>query len=100
MRNTYKIVWTDEALNGLKDIIDYLERKFSEKDVAKFAKKLDKQIEIIKNNPETFSLSAKSGQIRRALVAKLTSIYYRIDGDIITIVTVYDNRKNPEDLKI
>ena len=41
MRNTYKLVWTDEALNGLKDIIDYLEKKFSEKDIKKFVKKFD-----------------------------------------------------------
>jgi plasmid stabilization system protein ParE len=100
MRNTYELVWSEEALNGLKDIIDYLERKFSEKDIKKFAKKIDKQIEIIKNNPETFSFSPKSRHVRRTIVAKLTSIYYRIDGDIITLVTIYDNRKNPEDLRI
>lgn len=95
MKSTYKLVWSDEALNGLQEIIDYLERKFSEKDIKKFAEKLDKQIEIIKTNPESFSSSPKSKKVRRAIVAKLTSIYNRIDGNIITIVTVYDNRKNP-----
>jgi plasmid stabilization system protein ParE len=100
MRNTYKLVWTDEALNGLKDIIDYLEKKFPEKDIKKFAKKFDRQIELIKKNPESFTLSPKSKTIRRSVVAKLTSIYYRIDGDTITLVTIYDNRKNPDDLRI
>ncbi|MGD9992675.1 MAG: type II toxin-antitoxin system RelE/ParE family toxin [Salinivirgaceae bacterium] len=100
MRNTYKLVWTDEALNGLKDIIDYLERKFPEKDIKKFAEKFDRQIELIKKNPESFTLSPKSKTIRRSVVAKLTSIYYRIDGDTITLVTIYDNRKNPDDLRI
>ena len=54
MKNIYKLVWSDEALNGLKEIIEYLERKFSEKDVRKFVKKFNKQIEIIKSTPETF----------------------------------------------
>ena len=40
MRNTYKLIWSDEALNGLKEIIDYIERKFSEKDVKKFKRNL------------------------------------------------------------
>jgi hypothetical protein len=77
-----------------------LERKFPEKDIKKFVKKLDNQIEIIKSNSESFSYSQKSKTVRRAIVAKLTSIYYRIDGDIITLVTIYDNRKNPEKLRI
>ena len=79
MRNTYKLVWTDEALNGLKDIIDYLEKKFPEKDIKKFAEKFDRQIELIKKNPESFTLSPKSKTKRRSVVAKLTAIYYRID---------------------
>ncbi len=31
MKNTYRIVWSEEALNGLKEIILYLESKFSKK---------------------------------------------------------------------
>ncbi len=42
MKNTYKIVWSEEALNGLKEIISYLESKFSEKEIKNFAKKLIK----------------------------------------------------------
>jgi len=31
MKNTYKLIWPDEALKGLKEIIEYLENKFPEK---------------------------------------------------------------------
>ena len=100
MKNIYKLVWSDEALNGLKEIIEYLESKFSEKDVKKFVKKFNKQIEIIKSTPETFPFSLKSKTVRRTIVAKLTSIYYQVDGDIINLVTIYDNRKNPDNLRL
>jgi len=100
MRSTYKLIWSDEALIGLKEIIEYLESKFSEKDVKKFVQKFDKQIRLIKSNPEIFSITPKSKTIRRTIVARLTSIYYRIDGDIIYLVSIYDNRKNPDNLKI
>ena len=100
MRNTYKLIWSDEALNGLKEIISYLENRFSEKDVKKFVQKFDKQLEFIKSNPESFSFSPKSKTVRRTIVARLTSIYFRVDGDVINLVTIYDNRKNPDNLKI
>lgn len=100
MRNTYKLIWSDEALNGLKEIIEYLERNFSEKDIKKFVAKFDKQLEIIRNYPEMFPFSPKSKIIRRTIVAKLTSIYYHVGADVIYIVTIYDNRKNPDNLRI
>ena len=54
MKNTYKLIWSDEALLGLKNIINYLELKFSEKDTRKFAKKFDKQLSIIRTTQNCF----------------------------------------------
>jgi len=96
MKNTYKIIWSDEALNGLTNIIRYIENKFSEKDVKKFAVLFDKQIKVIQSFPESFPLSKKSKNIRKSVVAKLTSIYYSFDKDVIRIVSVFDNRMHQE----
>jgi len=96
MKNTYKLIWTNEALIGLKEIFDYLEREFTEKDIQKFARKLDKQIELLKSSPETFAFTNSSKEIRRTIIAKLTSVYYRIDGNNVMIISVFDNRQNPE----
>ena len=93
MRSTYKLIWSDEALEGLKHIFAYLECKFSEKDVNKFAQKFDKQLELILRNPKVFPLSPNSKTIRRSIVAKLTSIYYTIDDEAVKLVTIIDNRK-------
>ncbi len=99
MKNTYKLIWTEEALNGLKEIFNYLERKFSEKDIKKFAKKLDKQLELLKTSPETFAFANSSKEVRRTIIAKLTSVYYCIEGNDIKIISVFDNRQSPEKLK-
>ena len=100
MKSTYKLIWTEEALNGLKGIFNYLESKFSENDIRKFTSKLDQQLEILKTNPKAFPIINKPKQIRRAIIAKLTSIYYRIDEQEIKIISIFDNRQNPEKLKI
>jgi len=59
MRSTYKLIWSDEALEGLKLIFAYLENRFSEKDVKKFAQNFEKQIELITTNPENFPFVSK-----------------------------------------
>jgi len=100
MANTFKLIWSEEALTGLKEIIYYIENKFSEKEVKKFAKKLDKQLKIIQSNPKIFAETPSSQKVRRAIVGKLTSIYFIIDGSDIKIISVYDNRRNPDSLKI
>ena len=33
MKNTYKLIWSDEALNNLKAIIDYLENRWTEREI-------------------------------------------------------------------
>lgn len=83
MESTYKIIWTDEALANLADIVDYLEHRWTKREIRNFAKLLDRQINIIQSNPELFPISP-------------TSIYYRIDNTEIRIVTLFDNRQNPK----
>lgn len=64
MKNIYKIIWTEEALSGLKDIFKYLEVKFSEKEIQKFAKKLDGNINVLKKSPLTFPVLPNSIKVR------------------------------------
>ena len=96
MKDTYKLIWSDEALNGLKEIISYIENKFSQKDVKKFSKKLDKRLKTIQLNPESFPVIKKSSGIRRTVISKLTTLYYKVEGESISIVSVFDNRMNPD----
>lgn len=99
MKSTFKLVWTNEAIAGLEDIIEYIGNKFSEKDISTFIKKLDDQLKFIQSNPKAFPLSAKSPSIRRAIVARLTSIYFLIEEDRIILIAIFDNRKEPQELR-
>ena len=94
MINTYKLIFSDEAIVGLKEIIFYLENKFSIREVEQFASKFDEIILLIKNNPNAFPV-IYSNNIRRVVLNKLTSIFYIIEGVEIHILSVFDNRKNP-----
>ncbi|MCU4176927.1 type II toxin-antitoxin system RelE/ParE family toxin [Carboxylicivirga sp. N1Y90] len=99
MKDIYKLIWTDEALNGLKEIFNYFERRFAKKDTQEFARKLDERLELLKTSPKTFAFTNKSKNIRRTVIARLTSVYYRIEGNEVQIISVFDNRQNPDILK-
>lgn len=41
MKNTYKLIWSDEALNNLKEILDYLEQRWTNREIKRFSQLLD-----------------------------------------------------------
>jgi len=43
----YKIVWTNEAIQNLEDILDYLQTVWSECELDHFKDKLSRQIDLI-----------------------------------------------------
>lgn len=95
MQSTYKIIWTEEARRGLNNILSYLEYKFSRKDIVNFSKKLNTSLELLHANPFLYPSSKTSQGTRRIVIGSLTSIIYKIEEQQIVIVTVYDNRVNP-----
>ncbi|MBK7480631.1 MAG: type II toxin-antitoxin system RelE/ParE family toxin [Bacteroidales bacterium] len=98
MKSTYKLIWSDEALNNLKYIIDYLENRWTKREIIKFALLLDKQLKLIEDNPFLFAESDKSNGLRKSVLSKQTTIYYRIIGYEIRIITLFDNRQTPKTL--
>jgi len=98
MEHTYKLIWSDEALNNLKGIIDYLENRWTKREIVKFAQLLDKQLRLIEYNPYLFAESDKSNGLRKSVLSRQTTIYYRIINFEIQIVTLFDNRQNPNKL--
>jgi plasmid stabilization system protein ParE len=98
MKNTYKLIWSDEALNNLNDIIEYLKNRWTEREIRKFAQLLDKQLKLIKGNPHLFAKSDKSNEVRRSVLSKQTTIYYRVIAYQVRIISLFDNRQNPKKL--
>ena len=95
MKNTYELIWSDEALNNLKGILDYLENRWTKREINKFARLLDKQLRLIEDNPYLFAESDKSNGLRKSVLSRQTTIYYRVINYKIQIITLFDNRQNP-----
>jgi len=95
MKSTYKIIWTNRALSDLKNIVTYLEENWTKKEIQKFARLLDLQLNRLVINPFLSPESNRYENIRKSVLSKQISIYYRIHSFEIHIITLFDNRQNP-----
>lgn len=100
MKSGYRIFWTDHALSELKDTIEYLEDNWTERELRNFFHELDHVIELISKNPELFPASLSRKDLRKAIVARFNSLYYRINKDSVEVLSFFSNRQDPDKIKI
>ena len=95
-----KVVISKTAEKKLDNLFDYLLKNWSKKVVKDdFVAKLDHCIELIRTQPEIFPESKKGKQLRRCVITKQTTMYYRFDSKRINIVTLFDTRQDPNELQ-
>lgn len=101
MKTGYKIVWTEHALEELTLTFSYLKTNFSNAEIARLAGKIESVLHNISIFPELHPTSTDSKNVRRAIVAKFNTMYYRvnIDKKQIEIISFFSNRQNDQDLK-
>ena len=63
-----------------------------------FIIKLNKYVSIIRKQPESFPSSEKEKGLRKCVITKQTTLFYRFDEKSIKIVTLFDTRQNPKKL--
>lgn len=97
------IVWTDNALDILSGIALYYKQERGEG----AARKVVSQIKAAVNSlgifprmaPVDATISSKEIEHRSLVVSKTYKVIYRLHGDAILIVSIFDCRQNPEKLK-
>jgi plasmid stabilization system protein ParE len=76
-----------------------LKNRWNKKVCIKFITKLDFCIDLIYENPNQFPFFHKEFQVRKCVVTKQNTLYYRETTTRIEILRLYDTRQNPETLK-
>ena len=94
-----KVVISKTAEKKLEKLFDYLIEKWSLKVKNEFIEKLDTRIAIIEKQPEIFPESKKNKGLRKCVITKQTTLFYRFNTKQIYIVTVFDTRQHPKKLK-
>ncbi len=99
MKSGFDIKWTNHALKELVETFEYLENNWTETELQKLSIKLEKIIELISKNPDLFQKSNIEKDVRRAVITKHNSLYYRIKNQTVEILSFFSNRKNPDKLE-
>lgn len=96
----YPVVWLDEAKENKEKIELHLSTYWSQKEVRHFYQKLDEHISLIAANPNMFKRTQARKNIRRSVLTKQTTLYYKFDGQQIEILFLFDTRQDPESLPL
>ena len=94
-----KIILSKRASYRLKKLLEYLELEWSLKVKNDFVNKLDKSLRRVQKFPDSCPKTDSIKGLHMLVVTKQTSIFYHFDSRTIKIVTIFDNRMNPEKLK-
>jgi len=95
-----EIQWTKRAKKSFDKIVEYLEEEWTETSAKKFVRKTDKLLGQIAENPELCPVIEGKEEVRKGLITKQTSVFYKIMGNFIRLVTFWDNRRDPDKLKL
>jgi plasmid stabilization system protein ParE len=93
------IEWSEEAIDNLRNIIEYLQENWTIKELRTFSKKLDEQVELIRRKPATYKASKRLQGTRECVVTKHNTLFYVYDESTVFIAVLWDNRQNPNKLK-
>lgn len=99
MTSGYKIVWTKHALNELSETLRYLEQNFSASEIHRLSAQIESVLSLIVAQPEIYPKTHNRKAVRRAVALRLNTLYYRVNGQQIEILSFFSNRQDPEKLK-
>jgi len=102
MDSDMRVVWSARAKITYFDILDYLENNWTKKELIRFNQRTEIILKAITKNPGIFPVSSKHKKIRKAVIDKNNSCFYKIDSynKKIYLLTFFDNRRNPEKLTL
>ena len=91
-KKKFKVLWTSQALKNASSIKVYLEEKFSGKELEKFYSILLAFESAVTTFPKLYPRTNRKARIRRAVLSREVSAFYRIIAERIEVLVILDNR--------
>lgn len=88
------IIWAPRARFTYAQILEYLEEKWTPKEIDAFISRTEEVIDHICKNPLLFPYS-KESDTHKCVVVKQVSLFYRTKADAIELLIFWDNRQDP-----
>lgn len=90
-----EIVWSPLAESDFANILSYLNENWDQKVVNQFIDVTEEIIGQISVNPRQFPVIYKKEKIRKCVLTKHNTLFYRDNKSRIDILRIYDTRQDP-----
>lgn len=95
-----RVVWTPLAKSQRRKTALYIYREFGRRSSDVFVDQIHHCATLLADSPYMGHpeplLSNRAALYRSIVVNRLNKIVYRIDGDVLTIVALWDTRREPQ----
>jgi plasmid stabilization system protein ParE len=92
--------WNERSISEYQNLYAYLLVQWGEGIANKVVEEVDLTLDNVRKNPEHYPVFIKRKKIRRCVVSRQTSIFFKINNEAIEILRVFDNRQSPRKLKL
>jgi len=93
------IIWSPLSEKDFTSILDYLQTKWNDKVVRDFIEMTESVIGQIAANPTQFPVINRKSHVRKCVITKHNTLFYRDRKEHIDILRIFDTRQDPHKLK-
>ena len=93
-----QIVWSPLAERDFANILEYLNKNWDEKVTNNFIDLAEEILSQISVNPRQFPFIYKKKKIRKCVLTKHNTLFYRDSKSQVDIIRIYDTRQDPKTL--
>ena len=99
-----RIIWSDDAIKSVDRTADYIEDNFGVYSSIEFydavLEQADSLVQFPQKGPIDEDLKGGKYEYRSLGIGKLSRLIYRIDGETIRILYLWNTRRNPITLRM
>jgi plasmid stabilization system protein ParE len=89
----FKVVWTNNAEDDLRSILDYLLDEWADSFAEIFSEQLFQTLNLLETHPYLGAVTEDFTSIRRIAINKQYSLYYLVLKDEIVVANILNNSR-------
>lgn len=89
----YTVIWSPRAKYTYYQTLEYLDEKWTSKEINAFVSRTEEVIAHICKNPLLYPYS-KESDTHKCIIVKQISLFYRTKMNTIELLVFWDNRQN------
>jgi len=93
-----QIIWSPLSEGDFAKILEYLNNNWDEKVANQFIDLVENVLEQISVNPRQFPVIFKKEKIRKCVLTKHNTMFYRDSKTYVDILRIFDTRQDPDTL--